>query len=264
MKAVVGVSFESSRIYYFDPNGHNLKSNLTVIVETEQGMQFGTVKIPLTKIEESKIKKPLKKIIRISTNKDYKQYKKNQKDSAEAKEMCQKLAKEQNLNIKILDASYTFDRDKLIFRFLSDNRIDFRELAKDLAKIYRVRIELRQIGVRDKAKETGGFGPCGRKLCCSTFLKDLDAVSINMAKNQNIALNPSKINGICGRLLCCLKYENECYKECMKTMPQMNKRIKTNKGEGKVISMDVLKGTYKVNIPEVGIVEFSKDSNEGN
>ena len=258
MKAVVGVSFESSRIYYFDPNGHNLKSNLTVIVETEQGMQFGTVKIPLTKIEESKIKKPLKKIIRISTNKDYKQYKKNQKDSAEAKEMCQKLAKEQNLNIKILDASYTFDRDKLIFRFLSDNRIDFRELAKDLAKIYRVRIELRQIGVRDKAKETGGFGPCGRKLCCSTFLKDLDAVSINMAKNQNIALNPSKINGACGRLMCCLKYEDDCYTKCRLNMKKIGDKIETEYGIGTVQSLDILRQKYKVEVPNYGIIEVDK------
>ena len=189
MKEVVGISFENGRIYYFDPNGHKIKENITVIVETEQGQQFGTVKIPLLKIDENKIKNPLKKIIRVSTKRDYMQYKKNQKEATLAKEKCQEISDKLKLNMKILDASYTFDRDKLLFRFLSDTRVDFRDLAKELAKIYKVRIELRQIGVRDKAKEVDGLGPCGRRLCCASFLKDLDTVSINMAKNQNISIN---------------------------------------------------------------------------
>ena len=147
---------------------------------------------------------------------------------------------------------------------MADSRVDFRDLAKELATIYKTRIELRQMGVRDRAKELGGFGQCGRNLCCSKFMNDFDSISINMAKTQNIALNPSKINGICGRLLCCLKYENECYKECSKGMPQLNKKIKTSKGEGKVVSVDVLRGNYKVNIPNIGIVEFEKEKNESN
>ncbi len=258
MKEVIGVSFEEGRIYYFDPNGHKVKENVTVIVETEQGLQFGTVKIPLTEVPENKIKSPLKKVIRVSTKKDFTQYKKNQKDAIEAKETCQKIADEQKLNMKIIDASYTFDRDKLIFRFLADNRVDFRELAKELAKIYKVRIELRQIGVRDKAKEVGGYGPCGRKLCCASFLKDLDTVSINMAKNQNIALNPTKINGACGRLMCCLKYEDDCYTKCRSNMKKIGDKIETEYGTGTIQSLDILNQKYKVEVPEYGIVEVDK------
>ena len=255
---VVGVTFEEGKIYYFDPNGHKLNENITVIVETEQGLQFGKVKIPLKKVEKSKIKKPLKKIIRITTKKDYNQYKKNQAAAKEAKEKCQEIADKQSLNMKIIDSSYTFDRDKLIFRFLADNRVDFRELAKELAKIYKVRIELRQIGIRDKAKEVGGYGPCGRKLCCSTFQKDLANVSINMAKNQNISLNPSKINGACGRLMCCLKYEDELYTKCRLNMKKIGDIIKTEYGVGTIQGLDILRQKYKVEIPEYGIIEVDK------
>ncbi len=258
MKEVVGISFENGRIYYFDPNGHKIKENITVIVETEQGQQFGTVKIPLLKIEDKKLKTPLKKIIRVSTKKDYNQYKKNLKEAKLAKEKCQEISDELNLNMKILDASYTFDRDKLLFRFLSDSRVDFRDLAKELAKIYKVRIELRQIGVRDKAKEVDGLGPCGRRLCCASFLKDLDTVSINMAKNQNISLNPSKINGACGRLMCCLKYEDECYTECRKNMKKIGDTVQTPHGKGTILSLDILRQKYKVEVPNYGIVEVDK------
>ena len=163
----------------------------------------------------------------------------------------------------IIDASYTLDRSQLFFRFMADERVDFRSLAKDLATIYKTRIELRQVGVRDKAKEVGGYGSCGRPLCCAKYLSDFDSVSINMAKNQNIALNPTKINGVCGRLLCCLKYEDECYKDLRQGLPKVGKKVQTEQGEGKVISIDVLKGTYRVNIPEVGIVELEKEKNEG-
>ena len=200
---VVGVNFKPhGQVYYFDPGKFNLKPNITVIVETEHGLQFGTVINP--KIEINSPQKDLKKIIRIANKNDFTKHKKNIKDSAEALRVCRKIVERNNMNMHIIDASYTFDRDKLIFRFLSDTRIDFRELARELASIYKVRIELRQIGIRDKAKEVGGYGPCGQKLCCARFLQDLNAVSINMAKNQNIALNPSKINGVCGRLMCCL------------------------------------------------------------
>lgn len=259
MKEVAGISFEEGKIYYFDPNKIKLKENITVIVETEQGQQYGTVKIPSIKIKESQIKTPLKKIVRITTRKDYEQYKRNKKEAEAAKEKCQKIADEQGLNMKILDASYTFDKDKLIFRFLADNRVDFRELAKDLAKIYKVRIELRQIGVRDKAKEVDGIGPCGRRLCCAAFLKDLDTVSINMAKNQNISLNPSKINGACGRLMCCLKYEDDNYTECRMKMKKIGDKIKTPHGMGTIQSLDILRQKYRVEVPEYGIVEVDKN-----
>lgn len=258
MREVAGISFEEGKIYYFDPQNLNLEENKTVIVETEQGLQYGTVKISLTKIKESQIKSPLKKVIRLTTKKDFEQYKKNKREAEKAKEKCQKIADKQNLNMKILDASYTFDKDKLIFRFLADNRVDFRDLAKELAKIYKVRIELRQIGVRDKAKEVDGIGPCGRRLCCAAFLKDLDTVSINMAKNQNISLNPSKINGACGRLMCCLKYEDDNYMECRKNMKKIGDKIKTTHGMGTIQGLDILRQKYKVEVPEYGIVEVDK------
>ena len=160
------------------------------------------------------------------------------------------LIEQYGLEMKIIDASYTFDREQLIFRFVSDSRVDFRQLAKDLGAIFKTRIELRQVGIRDKSKEIGGFGPCGRKLCCNNFLTEFDSVSINMAKNQNLSLNPTKINGVCGRLLCCLKYENDNYTEYKKGLPDVGHKVKTEKGEGKVISVDVFKKTYKVLLPD--------------
>ena len=159
------------------------------------------------------------------------------------------------MKIQLIDAIYTFDRDKLLFRFLSDSRIDFRNLARELANKYKTRIELRQIGARDKAKEIGGCGQCGRKLCCSSFLNNMDSVSVNMAKNQNVSLNPNKINGLCGRLLCCLTYEDENYKICRKNLPSLGQVVKTEKGSGKVISIDILSQKYKVDVQDVGIVE---------
>ena len=159
------------------------------------------------------------------------------------------------MKIYLIDSMYTLDRDKLLFRFLSDTRVDFRELAKELANKYKTRIELRQIGARDKAKEIGGCGPCGRKLCCSSFLNNMDSVSVNMAKNQNVSLNPNKINGLCGRLLCCLTYEDDNYKSCKKNLPSVGQIVKIPEGQGKVISVDILKQSYKVNIEDKGIIE---------
>ena len=257
---VVGVNFKPhGQIYYFDPGKLNLKQNVTVIVETEHGLQFGTVVNPNIELSDDKIKGELKKVIRISSKSDYTKHKKNLKDSKEALRVCRKIVERENMNMNIIDASYTFDRDKLIFRFLSDSRVDFRDLAKELASIYRVRIELRQIGIRDKAKEVGGYGPCGQKICCAKFLQDLNAVSINMAKNQNIALNPSKINGVCGRLMCCLKYEDEMYEEYRKDMKQVGDQINTEYGEGTITGIDILNKKYKVNVKEHGIIEVDKD-----
>ena len=250
--------------YEFTSSSLTINLNDNVIVETERGMQFGTV-INISEQDESAFQdREIKEIVSLATEKDKKQNERNLADARKALEKCRELVEKYSLSMYIIDASYTFDRSQLFFRFMADSRVDFRVLAKDLATIYKTRIELRQIGVRDRAKEIGGYGQCGRPLCCSKFMNDFDSISINMAKTQNIALNPSKINGICGRLLCCLKYENECYKECGKGMPQMNKKIVTPKGEGKVISVDILKGTYKVNIPDVGIVEFTKENKETN
>ena len=263
MLEVVGISFEKKgHVYYFNPNKYKLKENITVIIETERGLQFGTVVIASSKISENQLKSPLKKVVRIATKEDYKQHKKNQKEAEEALKKCRKIVEKRKMNMQIIEANYTFDRDKLVFKFLADSRVDFRDLAKELASIYKVRIELRQIGVRDKAKEVGGYGPCGRPLCCSSFLKDLDTVSINMAKNQNISLNPTKINGVCGRLLCCLKYEDENYKHCRKNLHKIGDKIETEYGEGTVIGLDILRQKYKVEVPNHGIIEVEK--NESN
>lgn len=265
MLKVIGVTFKNrGKIYDCLTNFFEVKMGDQVIVETEKGIFFGDVVTEIKNITDDRLKNASYSIKRIATSDDVKKNKKNIFDSKKALYKCRELVEKYKLNMYIIDSNYTHDRNQLFFRFMAENRVDFRNLAKDLANIYKTRIELRQIGVRDRAKEIGGYGQCGKCLCCSKFMNDFDSISINMAKTQNIALNPSKINGICGRLLCCLKYENEIYKEFSKGMPQLNKRIKTIKGEGKVISVDILKGTYKVVIPDIGIVEFSKDSNESN
>lgn len=257
MIEVVGISFiDTNKVYYFSPNSLNLKENVTVIVETEKGLQFGKVVTEKQLINEKKIKSPLKNVVRIATKKDYENNIKNIKDSKKSLLECRKLADKLKLNMQIIDASYTFNRDQLIFRFLADNRVDFRELAKQLASMYKTRIELRQIGVRDKAREIGGLAPCGKKLCCSQYSYDFNSVSINMAKNQNIALNPSKINGVCGRLLCCLKYEDENYSLNRKKLPSVGDVVKTEHGEGVVVSLDILNLKYKVDVKNYGIVEI--------
>lgn len=265
MIKVVGVSFKKNgKVYNFSPVDFDLKIDDKVIVETERGVQFGTIVTNITEVAEDTLVAPLNQIMKIATSSDIKKHEKNERDARTALLKCRSLVEKYKLNMYIIDASYTHDRNQLFFRFMADNRVDFRSLAKDLANIYKTRIELRQIGVRDRAKEVGGYGQCGQCLCCAKFMNDFDSISINMAKTQNIALNPSKINGICGRLLCCLKYENNCYKEFSKGMPQMNKKIKTDKGEGRVVAVDILKQTYKVNIPDVGIVEFKKEQDESN
>ena len=243
---VVGIKLnKNGKVYFFDSNGYNLSNGDNVIVETEKGLQYGDVVDCLIDVSNKK-KMDYKKVIRIATKNDLKKHLNNLKDADKALLKCNELISEYNLDMRILDVSYTFDREQLIFRFISDNRVDFRQLAKELGAIFKTRIELRQVGIRDKAKELGGFGPCGRKLCCNNFLTEFDSVSINMAKNQNLSLNPTKINGVCGRLLCCLKYENDNYTEYKKGLPDVGHRIKTEKGEGKVLSVDVFKRTYKV------------------
>lgn len=242
---IYGVNFkDNGKVYHFKSK-IKCPINVTVITETEKGEQFGKV---ISLIDNTNIKniEELKDIIRISTKADYEQYLKNLKDADKALKDCRNIVKELSLEMKVINASYTFDRKQLIFNFLADERIDFRELAKKLAAIYRTRIELRQIGARDKAREIGGVGACGQKICCAKFLNHIESVSMNMAKNQGIALNPTKINGLCGRLLCCLTYEDDEYLACNKGMPEIGEYIETEKGKGQVISKDILNRTYKV------------------
>ncbi len=246
MSNFVKVRFNDKKESICHKEEFNLKKNITVIVETKNGLQFGTVIDFLDKLADKYTEED--KIIRIATKKDYLKNLSNIEEENKAVKKCQELSLKHDLNIQVLDAKFTFDREQLVFRFISDTRIDFRDLAKDLAKCYRTRIELRQIGIRDKAREVSGLGPCGRKLCCSSFLKDINSVSINMAKNQNISLNPTKINGCCGRLLCCLNYEDEEYRKCCSGMPSVGQTVKTEFGEGQVISLDILNRKYKVNI----------------
>ena len=252
MKEAVKVII-NKEIHFFAPFKSNLKPNITVIVEKENALEFGRVENPSVMVDENV---ELNRIIRISSKRDYQNYIQNQKDAKAALKVAKELVNELGLNMYIIDATYNFERSKLFFRFLADNRVDFRDLAKELASIYRTRIELRQIGIRDKAKEVGGIGMCGRCLCCTKFLNDFDSVSISMAKNQNIALNPSKINGLCGRLLCCLKYEDENYKECKKCLPKVGSVIETEKGKGTVKEVDILNKKYKVETKENGIIEM--------
>lgn len=257
---VVGISFkDGGKLYYFKPGKYTLKKGITVIVETEQGLQFGKVIEPNLSISDEKIKTEIKPVIRIATKNDFHKHLSNIEAAKEALNYAKELVNSYNINMQIIDATYTFDRNQLIFRFIADNRVDFRNLVKDLASVYKTRIELRQVGVRDRAKEISGCGICGQKLCCSRFLQDLDSVSINMAKNQNLSLNPTKINGCCGRLLCCLKYEDDTYSDYKFGLPTIGSMVKTNEGSGKVVSINILKRTYKVDLGEKGLIEVKVD-----
>lgn len=245
MKKIVGINFKNTpRTYYFDSNNIELKRKDKVIVETEKGIQMGIVNTNIIEKEEINSEYKYKRVLRIATPEDEKIYNENLKESQEAFEKCKKLIEKNKLNMKLIDASYTLDKNQLLFHFFSEKRIDFRNLAKDLAYIYKTRIELRQIGVRDKAKEIGGVGQCGRILCCSKFLNSFESVSINMAKNQNLSLTPNKINGACGRLLCCLAFENDAYEENRKKLPRINEKTIHNNKKGTVIDLDIIKCEY--------------------
>ncbi len=255
MQNVIGIIFNTPRIYYFDPCGKKYERGTKVVVETERGEQLGTVDTEEISLKKEQIKGELKQILRKASAKDEKAYNDNIEDAKEALETCREIAESYELDITIIDASFNLDRSQLLFRFVSADRIDFRDLVKELANIYRTRIELRQVGIRDKAACVGGIGICGRKLCCSAFLDDFDTITINMAKNQNLAINPTKINGLCGRLMCCLKYENENYVTSRKGLPKVGEKLKTNKGEGTVVSVDILNRTYKVDLGDNNLVE---------
>ena len=241
MQRVVGVAFnKKGRIYNFNVNNNDLNIEDTVIVETEKGLQYGFVMTNIKEVNENDFNIPLKNVIRLSTKRDDQTYFKNNQDAGKALNKAREIVEELELDMHILDASYTFDRKQLLFNFTADDRVDFRELAKRLAAIYKTRIELRQIGVRDKAKEVGGLGPCGRMLCCNSFLADLNSVTINMAKNQMLALNPTKINGSCGRLLCCLAYEDVVYSRLRDNLPDIGENYSDKNVSGKVVNIDIL------------------------
>lgn len=247
MANIIGVRFKKpGKIYFFDPDGIEIEQGEHVIVETAMGKEYGEVAIANRNIPDNKLVKPLKKIIRVATNKDKKQHEENKEKEKEALKICEKKIKEHGLDMKLTDVEYKFDRSKLLFFFKADGRIDFRDLVKDLAAIFKTRIELRQIGVRDEVRELGGNGMCGRELCCCSFLGNFETVSIKMAKEQNISLNPSKISGNCGRLMCCLKYEQEVYEEKIKRLPKVGAIVKTEDGEGEVCGVETLKEIIKV------------------
>ena len=247
MKKIIGVRFKRlGKIYFFDPKWLEVKKGENVIVDTAQGEEIAEVVIPNRMIEEEKIVTPLKKVLRLASQRDLKHAEECRQKEKEAFELCNKKIKEHKLNMTLTDVEYKFDNSKILFYFTADGRIDFRELVKDLAAIYKTRIELRQIGVRDQVKRIGGNGVCGRELCCCTFLRDFEAVSIKMAKEQNISLNPSKISGNCGRLMCCLKYEDNVYTEKLKRLPHVGAIVKTEDGEGEIDSIETLKEVVKV------------------
>ncbi|KLV22194.1 stage 0 sporulation protein [Niallia circulans] len=261
MYDVVGIRFKKAgKIYYFDPNELIIQKGDFVIVETVRGVEFGRVVIGPKKVDENDVVLPLKKVLRIADHKDQMIVAENKVAAKEAYDVCCEKVTLHELDMKLVDVEYTFDRNKIIFYFTADGRVDFRELVKDLASIFRTRIELRQIGVRDEAKMLGGIGPCGRMLCCSTFLGDFEPVSIKMAKDQNLSLNPTKISGLCGRLMCCLKYENDDYEAAKELLPDLGDWIDTPDGKGKVVGLNILERVLQVEISEQErVLEYTLD-----
>ena len=247
MKNIVGIRFKKpGKIYFFDPGYLKINQKDFVVVETSMGEELGEVVIRKRNMPEDKIVAPLKKVIRIATPKDLKHSEENKKKEKEAFKICEEKIKKYKLDMHLTDVEYKFDNSKILFYFTADGRIDFRELVKDLASVFKTRIELRQIGVRDEVKRIGGNGVCGRELCCCSFLGDFETVSIKMAKEQNISLNPSKISGNCGRLMCCLKYEQEVYEDKLKRLPKIGSIVKTEDGEGIVDSIETLKEMVRI------------------
>ena len=251
LKNIVGIRFKKlGKIHFFNPKGIKVQKGDKVIVETSQGEEYAEVLIPNRYVDDEKIVAPLKKVLRIATSKDIKRHEECKKIEKEAFKVCEQKIKDHKLNMILTEVECKFDNSKILFYFTADGRVDFRELVRDLAAIYKTRIELRQIGVRDEVKRIGGNGVCGRELCCCTFLSDFEAVSIKMAKEQNISLNPSKISGNCGRLMCCLKYEQDIYEELLKVTPKQGAIVKTPEGTGSVEYVSLLKGLVKVKLDD--------------
>lgn len=264
MIKVVGIRFQrAGKIYYFDPLDYDLETAMHVIVETARGVEMGTVLIPPKEVEDDKVIQPLKPVIRVATDEDEKVMERNKEKEAEAYVICKEKIAKHGLEMKLVAAEYTFDNNKLLFYFTADGRIDFRELVKDLASVFRTRIELRQIGVRDETKMLGGIGICGRELCCKSYLTDFVPVSIKMAKEQNLSLNPTKISGVCGRLMCCLKNEQDTYEYLNSRLPSVGDYVTTPSGmKGEVQSINVLRQLVKVivdNGEEKELIEYPVD-----
>ena len=253
MAVVIGVRFkEVGKIYYFDPDGKEFALDQLVIVETTRGVECGTVAIPNREVEDESIIKPLKKVVRVATKEDRKRIEDNHNKEKRAYRICQEKIAANKLEMKLVGVEYAFDNSKILFYFTADGRVDFRELVKDLASVFRTRIELRQIGVRDEAKMLGGLGICGRPFCCSSFLGEFQPVSIKMAKEQGLSLNPTKISGTCGRLMCCLKYEQPAYEELLRTTPRVGATVNTPDGRGVVKEVSLLTGQLKVDLQSSG------------
>ena len=251
MITVIGVRFKRvGKVYYFDPCGVTVRRGQHVIVETARGVECGECAMGNTEVPERKVVSPLKKMLRIATKEDLEVARDNERQAKEAFQIARRKIEEHKLDMRLVAVECTFDLNKILFYFTADGRVDFRSLVKDLASIFRTRIELRQIGVRDEAKMIGGLGICGRELCCASYLEDFQPVSINMAKEQNLSLNPTKISGTCGRLMCCLKYEHEVYSELQKITPKLESLVETPEGRGTVISTQMLRGTCKVQLED--------------
>ena len=257
MKNIVGIRFRKpGKVYFFDPGYIRLNPKDKVIVETVQGEDIGEVVISKREIPEEKLSKELKRVVRLANYRDITRQEENQPNEKKAMDTCKERITKHKLAMNLVDVEYKFDGSKIIFYFIADGRVDFRELVKDLAFIYKTRIELRQIGVRDEVRKIGGNGVCGRELCCCSFLNNFDIVSIKMAKEQSASLNPSKISGNCGRLMCCLKYEQEVYEEKMKKLPKVGAIVKIEEGEGTVVGLEVLKEAIKVQIKKDDVVTY--------
>ncbi len=265
MYTVVGVSFKKAgKIYYFDPDNIELEKGENVIVETARGLEFGEIVLEEKEVSEEEIVAPLKKVTRKATLKDRAKHEKNKELEKEAFDICLEKIAGHGLPMKLIDVEYTFDHNKVIFYFTADGRVDFRELVKDLASIFKTRIELRQIGVRDEAKMLGGIGPCGRQICCSRCLRDFEPISIKMAKRQDLSLNPAKISGLCGRLMCCLRYEADLYKNLRDEMPDVGEKVELTIGNGEVVERNLIQKTVKVDFDgeyiELDASELKDDS----
>ncbi|ACL74548.1 PSP1 domain-containing protein [Ruminiclostridium cellulolyticum] len=249
MVKVVGVRFKKAgKIYYFDPGELVIDLNQNVIVETARGIEFGLVVVPNREVDESEIVAPLKKVIRVATEEDIAHAQENDRKEKDAFNICLQKISDHNLEMKLIDVEYTFDNNKILFYFTADGRVDFRELVKDLASVFKTRIELRQIGVRDESKMMGGIGICGRVLCCNSFLGEFQPVSIKMAKEQSLSLNPTKISGTCGRLMCCLKYEQEAYEDLLSRVPKVGAIVETPEGQGTIVDVMLLKEILTVRL----------------
>ena len=249
MTKVIGVRFRTAgKIYFFSPGEFEIKQGDHVIVETARGVEYGRVVSAPKEVDDDSVVQPLKSVIRIATEQDEKTVEKNRQKEKEAFKICQEKIRKHKLEMKLIDVEYTFDNNKILFYFTADGRIDFRELVKDLASIFKTRIELRQIGVRDETKILGGIGICGRCLCCHTYLSEFAPVSIRMAKEQNLSLNQTKISGVCGRLMCCLKYEQNAYEDLLRITPKVGAYVSTSEGKGTVTEVSLLTGLLKVRL----------------